>query len=1417
MKTALFVAVVGLALVADAKSHSVNVPAGTVREMTESERSLFAAGDTLIKTGGGELIVRTPLRAALGAVEVRAGRLRFDDAFRRTGLAAMWSFDDPEDIGYDIAPAHSLPVEVQADSTDWPTLVEDGVSGRALHFGNSSMKTGGMLFRRSDASPRGVTPSGNAAFTFSFWMRPTAGACGRGPNFLRIGKMTGSRDSMPWDTSSFYFGSVQNGFSKSFEALCFYCCPNWTRDGEIGNTNNVALAVFRNSDYLMDGRWHHVVGTYANRRMRIYVDGEMMDERRRTSDVKIGSDPAASIGLWGTNGDVNHKYAGDLDEIQWLAGEWSPETVKAEYENRRPRRESGARPCDTIDGAAVTVAAGAALALDGSASWRFASVTGAGDLQVRGGSTLAVGQYRDYTGKRYGAGLPVFAFDVAQTAERAQLTSTSAAVVLPTVGRIVFANAMGEIPATRRFLLAEGPSFVLPENFTGWTFEPADRARRLNFEVEGGRLYVSLARPRFVQLFCGGAVMLEGLGRIRPEYWATWDGGSVEGAGWAYDDAYTGTFTLAEKTDHRIDGTVKVSEVGGQKVRLCWRMTPTVNIPKKASLDLTLQVNGPDYYGGKGVMSSVTNTLPLTYNGQSAYQWSQSNPTQLTLFDNKGVKRFTMSNFSPNVSVLVQDNRQWNMDNFSVRIATLAPELKVGEYYELAFDFTTPQGCGALAGGLDVVATGPDYAPLKSSFGWIRPGSALDFSALRGTDAPAGRHGRVVRKGAHFEFADRPGVPQRFYGVNLVGEANVPDKAKVGRFAANLARLGYNAVRFHHHETPVCDAADDSQTTLDAVKMDRFDALVAALVENGIYLTTDVYVSRYPTFRSVGIDRDGKMGMGDTKILLPVHEGMYRNLEAFTRAFLGHVNPYTGRSLAQEPALVGLSLINEPSNYLKPSTYMEMEAWRTAWEKWLAEKKRTEPTTYANVTATAPDSFSTAVQGPAFMRFLMDTEIAFANRMRRFLRDELGCRAPLTSMNNCFVASGSVLYGSSASGIGNPAFETLARAEAYDFTAFNGYWDHPSFLGTKWSLPIKQSNQNPLTTANMGFLSQMRYRHVDMPFTVTEFNNCAPMGYRIVGGLMVGAMGALQDWDGMWRFAWSHDATGVNDPESKGYTWFDVSGDPANLASERALVPLFLRRDLPPIRRTYAVPLKPADYAGLTSKLGLTAGGLGYDWAGWYAKVGFAVGDSLPAAGQAAPDFAAACAHTRESVMRDLGLGYDAAGRMPVAGDGRVTVDPAAQRLLVNSGRTVGGFAPSGTLEVGPLAVDLGGVQAAVWVTSLDGGTVPFARRLLLTHLTDMQNSHTTFADGSRAVTLSLGGHPFLAKTARAEIALALVGSDVKVYALDINGNRRREVAAEQDGRGVLRFTADIAADPDDATYLYEIVQKLPGSVMMVQ
>ncbi len=692
------------------------------------------------------------------------------------------------------------------------------------------------------------------------------------------------------------------------------------------------------------------------------------------------------------------------------------------------------------------------------------------------------------------------------------------------------------------------------------------------------------------------------------------------------------------------------------------------------------------------------------------------------------------------------------------------------------------------------IVAGRDWIPM-APMGDILPGSALDFSMLRGTEAPAGKYGRVVAKGSTFEFEKRPGVSQRFYGVNLCMGANVPPTYEdARRFAARLRKMGYNAVRFHHHECELLQRTNNpAATKLDVERMRRFDGLVAACVENGIYMTTDLHVSRGPiSWRSIGVDRDGTVQGG--KVWMLVHAGMQSNLCEFVRNWFNHVNEYTGRRLADEPALACVSLVNEGAignNGHYVDYLATLEPWVDAWRKWLAAKKAREPEFYGKLDESFPETLNgfRDRKKQAFILFLQETESAFMKKMRAFMRDELKCGVPLTSMN----------------GLYHPIAYQYCKEADYDYVDDHFYVDHPRFLEKSWRLPSYCPNANPLVGRHLGVTGAAFRRVLNRPFTVSEFNYSGPGRFRGMGGIATGALAALQGWNGIWRFAWSHGVGGVVEPERKWLNYFDVSGDPLSLASERASVCLFLRRDLPELKKTYAVHL-PND---MMRKPHVQSIGWTYTtfiWAAWYAKVGTQLGETAPRGAISAGTYPEVIQATREKVFADLGLGNAENGDFPTAGDGAVHVDGVNGDFFVSTPNTCGGFSERGPIRSTALTVELEGAAATVWASSLDGKPLASSARILLTHLTDVQNTNIAYRDERLKVLTGWGHLPHLMRNGTARCRLRVADGRWTVHALGADGRRLRAVPSRA-AQGALDFTAKVDADPSCATYLYELVR----------
>jgi hypothetical protein len=875
-----------------------------------------------------------------------------------------------------------------------------------------------------------------------------------------------------------------------------------------------------------------------------------------------------------------------------------------------------------------------------------------------------------------------------------------------------------------------------------------------------------------VSVGLAGSVSLErGKVEISPRlYNKSWDVCRTKG-GWELGADGSYASELCDK-DGPVVGVVARHTLEDGRAVLRWRFDVRRDWEGSA-MAINIELPTSVFCGGSAMLGEKEIALPAAKAEKPALGGGSCR--LVCIKDAKG-RELTMS-LSSAPWVLLQDNREWRMESFSLRVHVGDKKLKAGEIRSIEIRLEATDGVDSVLNGPVTIAAGGEWIPLRDTTD-VAPGSALDFSKLGWMDAPAGKYGRVAARGAHFEFEKKPGVPQRFYGCNLCFSANFLSESEANALCSRMARLGYNALRIHHYERDLCDRKDG--TTILPAKMAELDNLLNACIENGIYLTTDLFVSRAVPWRSIGVDRDGEIPMDNYKELVLFDEGAYTNYLAFSRALLGHVNPKTGRRWADEPALAFLALINEGNLGNHGYGFMAGQPKLQAkWKAWLAKRREESPAQYADITEKFPaNAWENTRQNCAFTLFLSDLEIEFCERMRRFLREEIKTDVLITDMS-CWR---------------NPVAYQLVRAH-YDYVDDHFYVDHPQFIENAWRLPSKCANINPVRREDMGFEGVARHRLLDKPFTITEFNYSAPGQFRGVGGMMLGAQAALQDYDGIWRFAWSHSKDGVLEPRPVGY--FDVARDPLQRATERAVLTLYMRRDMKTLGKTFAVAL-PEKEVRSNFDCGPQAD-IRDMWYGWFSVFGTWVGSGKPSFADDVAEFPKAYSMERGDFVAL------AKGRRP--GDGQVSISREAGVFAVNTDSTQGFFAECGRHSSGSVEAVVSGAPAAVWASSLDMRPVVASRRILLTHATDVQDTGTTYADEKKTVLVKWGRLPHLMRAGRAEVTLRLSGAACpKVYALRSDGSRRGEVkSAFKDG--ALRFTADTARDPSDATFLYEIVR----------
>ena len=752
----------------------------------------------------------------------------------------------------------------------------------------------------------------------------------------------------------------------------------------------------------------------------------------------------------------------------------------------------------------------------------------------------------------------------------------------------------------------------------------------------------------------------------------------------------------------------------------------------------------------------------------------------------------------------------------------------------------------------------------------IEPGSALDFSWIAAAHAPCGVHGHIVVRGGHFEFEKLPGKTVRFWGVNISSGANFPDEDKADAIVSHLAALGYNAVRLHHHDGGLVgqnpDAFGPGGAGLEADALRRMDALVAACAKHGLYIITDIYVSRPVSWRTCGIDRDGTMGKGQFKHLVPIHDGAFSNWCAFASAWLGHTNAFTGVRFADDPALLAVALINEGNldNGAGPEPFVSLPNWQERWSSWLAERATKTNSDERQVTSdeskdvsplvTRHPSLFTADEAKAFVgipdgdhwsrtrhvaafsRFLTDVEADFEARAVRFLREEVGLKTPISNMSSWMQP---------------PEYQSILAGPTQDYVEAHAYCDHPTFPEKQWSLPCRVGRENPVRqrmhSMASGAMGATLKRILGKPFCVTEFNFVAPNPHRGAGGLLFGAEAAAQDWSGAWRFDWASSKKGIEEPGTGYCGLFAFNCDPLRQASDRIAQMLFLRGDLAPCADAYAVWLPPSK---ITETFDGESRQLNTPWPelAWRARLGTVWGEKPPEWARwvdSYPDF-----YKREGPVADIPPRED------------IALDSEAGWFKVATPRTCAIFAEGGAHEAGCLRIqfvesrevgksesqeaqssgpsdlqtfrplDGGASSATIWASSLDGKPLAESSHILVGMLTDLRNTGMVAEDGgvgtsslSGGPTILVrkwGGLPYIVRAGKARVELATTDGGQapdqatawRCYALSQGGRRRFEVPCEVATRGgagpqgtPIAFTADTAASSEAATFFWELVR----------
>lgn len=390
--------------------------------------------------------------------------------------------------------------------------------------------------------------------------------------------------------------------------------------------------------------------------------------------------------------------------------------------------------------------------------------------------------------------------------------------------------------------------------------------------------------------------------------------------------------------------------------------------------------------------------------------------------------------------------------------------------------------------------------------------------------------------------------------------------------------------------------------------------------------------------------------------------------------------------------------------------------------------------------------------------FLASIEVGFGRELRRYLREDLGCRA--------LVADSQVLFGGPLG----------ARREwlVSDFVDTHGYWHHPDFPRKPWDQKDWTIvNESQIRSWDGGTLAELAMQRPEgKPYTVSEYDVPAPSDYAAEMWPMLAAMASFQDWSALYHYTFAHEPGDFRADRVNAF--FNEIGHPAKAGLRPAAAALFRLGLVAPARGRVLLQVGDDALFNQASRLN------GQLWGAWRDLW----------AGSAKLNGSLALQHgvglSIEPQRGDVAVRGDvpAGARTPYASDtgewswdtekGVFVLGAPAARIWC--GAIGGADWPAADASLSVSALDAPAPHATVVLVALDGRPVRASRRLLLTALRRAENEGMAFNAERSSVSDRWGQGPARVLGLAARLRLP-AGAGWKVETLDPAGRVRRTVA----------------------------------------
>ena len=548
-----------------------------------------------------------------------------------------------------------------------------------------------------------------------------------------------------------------------------------------------------------------------------------------------------------------------------------------------------------------------------------------------------------------------------------------------------------------------------------------------------------------------------------------------------------------------------------------------------------------------------------------------------------------------------------------------------------------------------------------------------DVSFLNREHGPAGSHGRLRRRASTLVFTD--GTPARFWGTNLTARALFDGSdEQMDAMATRLACLGFNLVRLHHHDSPwvrpnvIADVGSSGR--LNPRTFGSIGRWVKHLQQHGIYVWLDLHVGR--EFRPDDqLEGFAEIARDDSRGFTYVNSDLQRAWVDFALAYLTMTNPHTGRSFADDPAVVAVLLTNENDVTFHFGNRMLRD--------------EPNPVHTRMLEALAADFASTT--GLPRRRLLRTWEPGPAKLFLNELEHRVYQR-----WQQALTQGGVEALVATTSTWGNSPLFSLPALTAGDLIDVHSYGESESL------------SQDPRRAPN--FATWLAAAQVaGYPLTVSEWGVPFPARDRFVAPLYVASIASLQGWDAVLQYAYQQYP--VSEPQDSVDKW-SAADDPAIMAQMPAAAVLFRRGDVTTARRTYRLeidakafygqPISPETSNALRTLVEQSRVVIG-----------------LPDTHELSWDSFAR--PSGQEVLRNAFQSFISDSAAEVVSDtGELTRNWAEGYQLIDTPRTqaAAGWIGGQEIHLGSLTLAIATKKAAVAVTSLDDDPIQSSKRLLV-------------------------------------------------------------------------------------------------------